>query len=244
MNEFVSELEEDVEGMQSMIYVLQQQLKETKEHLASVEAENALLRTLQPSPVVKQEVAGSSGGGGVNSVTAADSSDGVATCGEDGCVQQTPCSKSDVSAAADRPPGTKTMAAAGSDASTARTTDSHAASSAETTQQAPSQGPGKRTSTGTDALDGAQQQTNGVDGSPHDCSRAATETSDLRTDQACDKAQSVPCTKTQREIPPVDGLVSGERDAKADSPDGKAVTPESKPMRNGGLEGVTPLVGD
>ena len=47
MNEFVSELEEDVEGMQSMIYVLQQQLKETKEAVSILETENERLRMHQ-----------------------------------------------------------------------------------------------------------------------------------------------------------------------------------------------------
>ena len=38
MDDFVQELDEDVEGMQSTIYFLQQQLKEAKENIASLEA--------------------------------------------------------------------------------------------------------------------------------------------------------------------------------------------------------------
>ncbi|XP_050390706.1 pre-mRNA-splicing regulator WTAP [Patella vulgata] len=44
MDEFVADLEEDVEGMQSMIYVLQQQLKDTKEQLTQLQTENEQLR--------------------------------------------------------------------------------------------------------------------------------------------------------------------------------------------------------
>ena len=74
MNEFVSELEEDVEGMQSMIYVLQQQLKDTKERVATLEADITRLRTLQAtSSAAKQEPSDNSS---INSVTAADSSVG------------------------------------------------------------------------------------------------------------------------------------------------------------------------
>ena len=43
LDEFVGELEEDVEGMQCMIYLLQTQLKDTKEQLAKITAENELL---------------------------------------------------------------------------------------------------------------------------------------------------------------------------------------------------------
>ncbi|QQP38353.1 Uncharacterized protein FKW44_018908 [Caligus rogercresseyi] len=39
MDEFVQELDEDVEGMQSTIYYLQQQLREAKEKLSSYEKE-------------------------------------------------------------------------------------------------------------------------------------------------------------------------------------------------------------
>ena len=38
MDDFVQELDEDVEGMQSTIYFLQQQLKEAKETIAQLEA--------------------------------------------------------------------------------------------------------------------------------------------------------------------------------------------------------------
>lgn len=44
MDEFLGDLEEDVEGMQTMIYVLQQQLREAKEQITSLEDENTRLR--------------------------------------------------------------------------------------------------------------------------------------------------------------------------------------------------------
>ena len=44
MDEFLAELDEDVEGMQSTIYLLQQQLKDVKEQLAQALAENQALR--------------------------------------------------------------------------------------------------------------------------------------------------------------------------------------------------------
>lgn len=47
LDEFLGEVEEDVEGMQSMIYVLQQQLKESKEQINLLQEENA---KLQQSP--------------------------------------------------------------------------------------------------------------------------------------------------------------------------------------------------
>ncbi|XP_041353813.1 pre-mRNA-splicing regulator WTAP-like isoform X2 [Gigantopelta aegis] len=49
LDEFVGELEADVEGMQCMIYLLQTQLKETKEQLAKVSAENELLMNKKTS---------------------------------------------------------------------------------------------------------------------------------------------------------------------------------------------------
>lgn len=45
MDEFLLELDEDVEGMQSTIYLLQQQLKEAKEQIAGLQSENEQLRT-------------------------------------------------------------------------------------------------------------------------------------------------------------------------------------------------------
>lgn len=44
MDEFLGELDEDVEGMQSTIYLLQQQLKELKEQLAQAIQDNHALR--------------------------------------------------------------------------------------------------------------------------------------------------------------------------------------------------------
>ncbi|XP_045195919.2 pre-mRNA-splicing regulator WTAP-like [Mercenaria mercenaria] len=45
LDEFLGDLEEDVEGMQTMIYVLQQQLRESKEQITALEEENARLRS-------------------------------------------------------------------------------------------------------------------------------------------------------------------------------------------------------
>ncbi|XP_060577983.1 pre-mRNA-splicing regulator WTAP-like [Ruditapes philippinarum] len=45
LDEFLGDLEEDVEGMQTMIYVLQQQLRESKEQIAALEEENNRLRS-------------------------------------------------------------------------------------------------------------------------------------------------------------------------------------------------------
>lgn len=45
MDEFLADLEEEVEGMQSMIYILQQQLKDTKEQVTKLQQENDQLRT-------------------------------------------------------------------------------------------------------------------------------------------------------------------------------------------------------
>ena len=44
LDEFLGDLEEDVEGMQTMIYVLQQQLREAKESITALEEENSRLR--------------------------------------------------------------------------------------------------------------------------------------------------------------------------------------------------------
>ena len=43
MDEFLLELDEDVEGMQSTIYLLQQQLKEAKEQISQLQEENVRL---------------------------------------------------------------------------------------------------------------------------------------------------------------------------------------------------------
>ncbi|XP_005104701.1 pre-mRNA-splicing regulator WTAP [Aplysia californica] len=50
LDEFVGELEEDVEGMQGMIFMLQQQLKEAREQIARLQQENEQLRTLRMPP--------------------------------------------------------------------------------------------------------------------------------------------------------------------------------------------------
>ncbi|XP_021360342.1 pre-mRNA-splicing regulator WTAP-like isoform X1 [Mizuhopecten yessoensis] len=69
LDDLLGDLDEDVEGMQSMIYVLQQQLKDAKEQLGLVQEENAQLRLTQNTtpvattivpptdvkPIVKQE---------------------------------------------------------------------------------------------------------------------------------------------------------------------------------------------
>lgn len=45
LDEFLLELDEDVEGMQSTIYFLQQQLRQTREQLATVQKENEMFRS-------------------------------------------------------------------------------------------------------------------------------------------------------------------------------------------------------
>ncbi|XP_064605008.1 pre-mRNA-splicing regulator WTAP-like isoform X2 [Liolophura sinensis] len=45
LDEFLGEIDEDVEGMQSMICVLQKQLKEAKERVSQLQEENELLKT-------------------------------------------------------------------------------------------------------------------------------------------------------------------------------------------------------
>jgi len=50
LDEFVGELEEDVEGMQGMILMLRQQLKDAKEQIARLSHENEQLRTLSMPP--------------------------------------------------------------------------------------------------------------------------------------------------------------------------------------------------
>uniref|UniRef100_A0A0B7A7W1 Pre-mRNA-splicing regulator WTAP n=2 Tax=Arion vulgaris TaxID=1028688 RepID=A0A0B7A7W1_9EUPU len=50
LDEFVGELEEDVEGMQGMIFMLQQQLKEAHDQIAKLQRENDQLRTLRMHP--------------------------------------------------------------------------------------------------------------------------------------------------------------------------------------------------
>ena len=44
LDEFLGEVEEDVEGMQSMIYVLQQQLKDSKDQISQLQDENSRLK--------------------------------------------------------------------------------------------------------------------------------------------------------------------------------------------------------
>ncbi|GFN97613.1 pre-mRNA-splicing regulator wtap-like [Plakobranchus ocellatus] len=50
LDEFVGELEEDVDGMQGMILLLRQQLKEAQEQIARLQTENEQLRTLRIPP--------------------------------------------------------------------------------------------------------------------------------------------------------------------------------------------------
>ena len=49
IDDFLVELDEDVEGMQSTIYILQQQLKEAREEISKLGAENQQLRTSAPT---------------------------------------------------------------------------------------------------------------------------------------------------------------------------------------------------
>lgn len=53
LDEFLGDLEEDVEGMQTMIYVLQQQLREAKEQISILEEENSLLKAGKDSETIK-----------------------------------------------------------------------------------------------------------------------------------------------------------------------------------------------
>lgn len=53
MDDFVQELDEDVEGMQSTIYFLQQQLKEAKENIANLEAKLADAESSGETPAKK-----------------------------------------------------------------------------------------------------------------------------------------------------------------------------------------------
>ncbi|XP_048766704.1 pre-mRNA-splicing regulator WTAP-like isoform X2 [Ostrea edulis] len=54
LDEFLGDLEEDVEGMQSMIYTLQQQLKESKEQITKLEEENSTLKSSVQAGVLSQ----------------------------------------------------------------------------------------------------------------------------------------------------------------------------------------------
>lgn len=49
LDEFLGEIDEDVEGMQTMIYALQQQVKEAKEQIRLLQEENGLLRQSRTS---------------------------------------------------------------------------------------------------------------------------------------------------------------------------------------------------
>nr|CAG4648321.1 EOG090X0FYD [Moina brachiata]SVE93324.1 EOG090X0FYD [Moina brachiata] len=55
LDEFLLELDEDVEGMQSTIYFLQQQLRQTREQLYAAQKETEVLKN--PEKIIKQEVA-------------------------------------------------------------------------------------------------------------------------------------------------------------------------------------------
>lgn len=263
MNEFVSELEEDVEGMQSMIYVLQQQLKDTKEHVAALEAENARLRTLQQqlqqqqaaAAPVKQEPNDDSSVG-VNSVTAADSSmsggDGAGPCGGEGCVSEAASTSGEVTGgtetAAARPwtkgPATSPGGAqAGSPLSSLTVSTGQLSPKVETStnQLLGSPNVAKRTA-GSEETDGAGLLAKGrttatsgaevVGNNQHECSLAAADTSDLRTDQACDSMPLV--------APKVVQLakdVAAKGDCKMDIKITAAM--DVNPVRNGILEPVT-----
>jgi len=59
LDEFLLELDEDVEGMQSTIYFLQQQLRQTREQLAAVQKENEVFRS-SSSSLTQCQLAGES----------------------------------------------------------------------------------------------------------------------------------------------------------------------------------------
>ena len=54
LDEFLLELDEDVEGMQSSIYLLQKQLRQTREQLLSVQRENDVLRNVKGSEKLEE----------------------------------------------------------------------------------------------------------------------------------------------------------------------------------------------
>ena len=110
--------------------------------------------------------------------------------------------------------------------------------------------------TSTDSIDDKDvspaQQTNGrstdVEKGAHDCTAAASaESTDLRTDQACDKpvggGGGVPAK------PHADTTSSSVTDSSAlktckpDAAEARSVTPDAKPVRNGGLEELTAATG-
>lgn len=59
----MGDLEEDVEGMQSLIYELQTQLKETKEQAAKLQTENEQLRTISSTQQLKEPPPPAANGG-------------------------------------------------------------------------------------------------------------------------------------------------------------------------------------
>ncbi|PVD29073.1 hypothetical protein C0Q70_11670 [Pomacea canaliculata] len=217
MTEFVGELEEDVEGMQSMIYVLQQQLKETKEQLANLEAENARLRTLiasttQPEP------------GG---------------CGETRLSRETPGETG-------APPATgkqQTTIISVDSSNKVQATDVHSSQSCSDSSQTAADGLGKwTTSNGEDlekSLKANGRTSDVMENSRHQCALTATETPELRTDQACEVAQSMPVTKLRSDRS-LDSVGKSEADSRLteDSLDQKPCIQDLKPVRNGGLDVV------
>lgn len=233
MTEFVSDLEEDVEGMQSMIYVLQQQLKEAKEQLVNSEAENTRLRTLLSASQPEPGGGGVGSGSGCSKIPADSSSLGGIRCIPETTVKDnsSTCGGGDlVKQSAPFVEGSKVYT---SEVSSSRTP---CLNSAHTTNDSSV----KRTNTG-DNLEKNQHLANSrtsdvLENNQHKCSPSSTETTKLRTDQACEVTQT-PFKKAHS----IEILEEGGRDSKPkeDGLDIKICSPDLKPIKNGGLDEVT-----
>lgn len=246
MTEFVGELEEDVEGMQSMIYVLQQQLKETKEQLANLEAENARLRTLIAS-TTQPEPGGCGGGGGsrLSDSSGVGSNNSSGNCGSSRCVPETRLSR-ETPGETGAPPATgkqQTTIISVDSSNKVQATDVHSSQSCSDSSQTAADGLGKwTTSNGEDlekSLKANGRTSDVMENSRHQCALTATETPELRTDQACEVAQSMPVTKLRSDRS-LDSVGKSEADSRLteDSLDQKPCIQDLKPVRNGGLDVV------
>jgi hypothetical protein len=237
--------------------VLQQQLKDSKEHAAQLEAENARLRTLslkeqppttlhQPptATAVKQEPSDRTS---ASSVGGADSGagGGVGTCGATGCSPQTasgvpsegtdPAVAKQASSSSTPPGGARTSNNVSPRPVTAATTTLSPKAKTASPQCQASPGLPKRT---TDVEGGPKGRTGVevVNNDQHDCSLAAgADTSDLRSDQACDSLPRTaqPTTPTQSH----DSVPASREDCKAEVKVEPSLASAS-PVRNGMVDGV------
>lgn len=78
LDEFVQDLDEDVEGMQSTIYYLQQELRKSNETVAALQSENGQLRTVRVNGTTHPPP--SNGRTTVAEVGVGDGGDGVSVC--------------------------------------------------------------------------------------------------------------------------------------------------------------------